>query len=360
MYLDYAASTPVLPQVKSKAIELLECYGNPSSIHDEGINAHNVIENTKDIISDKLNCMASEIYFTSGATMSNNIAIQGYLRKHPDSIFITSTIEHNDIMLISEWLKDVVYISVDSNGYLNKSELEMVLEKNKDKNVLCSFQMANSETGVIQDIKEISKIVHCYNGILHTDATQYIPYYEVNVAALGIDMLSMSGQKIGCIKGTGILYVKESIELSPIIFGEQGLIGGTENVIGIGCLGEAFKYIDYDISNTICRRDEFINQLNGELIGSHFNRLPNNIYMMFKGVSSEQLQYVLNESGIYVSGGSACSSYSEKPSHVVLAMGYTEDEAASCIRLTIPKNISSIEVSQISNIINNNYRLLKG
>lgn len=360
MYLDYAASTPVLPQVKSKAIELLECYGNPSSIHDEGLNAKNVVEEARNIIAEKLNCTTDELYFTSGATMSNNVAIQGYLRNNPDAVFITSSVEHNDIIIMTTWIKNYEIISVDSNGYVNLSELEMILNKYKNNNIICSFQMANSETGVIQDIKSISKLVHQYKGVLHTDATQYIPYFGIDVDDLGIDMLSMSGQKIGCIKGIGLLYVNKDIELMPLIFGEQGLIGGTENVIGIGCLGEAFKNIDYDNTNMICRRDELIKLLDGELIGSHFKRLPNNVYMLFKGISSETLQYILNENNIYVSGGSACSSLSGEPSHVVMAMGYSEEDASSCIRFTIPKNISSVEIQQISNIVNINYKMLKG
>ena len=170
----------------------------------------------------------------------------------------------------------------------------------------------------------------------------------------------MSGQKIGCIKGIGLLYVNNNVELSPIIFGEQGLIGGTENTIGIGALGEAVKNINYDYSTTICRRDELINLLNGELVGSHFNRLPNNVNVMFSNVSSEQLIYQLNECDIYVSGGSACSSNSEKPSHVIMAMGYSEEEAKCCLRITLPRDISSDEIKNVAEIINKNYELLKG
>ena len=360
MYLDNAASTPIIQPVKDKAIELLEFFGNPSSLHNEGQKAKNVINITNDIIANSINCNTDELHYTSGATMSNNLAIQGYLWMHLGALFITSTIEHNDIILLGKSYFNTVFIDVNKDGFINLKQLENILKINEGQNIICSIQMANSETGVVQDIESISRLVHDYGGVFHTDATQYIPYYPIDVNKLGIDMMSMSGQKIGCIKGTGLLYVKRNISLQSVIYGEQGLIGGTENTLGIGCLGEAFKHLDYNYANTICRRDELINLLDGELIGSHFNRLPNNAYILFKGVNSDSLQNILNANEIYVSGGSACSSLTDEPSHVVKAMGYTEEEANSCVRFTLPKDITTTEIEYVAKVTNINYKLLKG
>ena len=360
MYLDNAASTPIIQPVKDKAIELLEFFGNPSSLHNEGQKAKNVINITNDIIANSINCNTDELHYTSGATMSNNLAIQGYLWMHLGTLFITSTIEHNDIILLGKSYFNTVFIDVNKDGFINLKQLENVLKINEGQNIICSIQMANSETGVIQDIESISRLVHDYGGVFHTDATQYIPYYPIDVNKLGIDMMSMSGQKIGCIKGTGLLYVKRNISLQSVIYGEQGLIGGTENTLGIGCLGEAFKHLDYNYANTICRRDELINLLDGDLIGSHFNRLPNNAYILFKGVNSDSLQNILNANEIYVSGGSACSSLTDEPSHVVQAMGYSKDDSGSCIRFTLPRDITTTEIQYVAKVTNINYKLLKG
>lgn len=360
MYLDYAASTPIIQPVKDKAIELMEYFGNPSSAHTEGLKAKNIIALTNDIIANSINCNMDELHYTSGATMSNNLAIQGYLWMHSGALFITSTIEHNDIILLGKSYFNTVFVDVNKDGFIDIKQLENILKINEGQNIICSIQMANSETGVVQDIENISRLVHEYGGVFHTDATQYIPYYPVDVNKLGIDMMSMSGQKIGCIKGTGLLYVKRNINLQSVIYGEQGLIGGTENTLGIGCLGEAFKHIDYDYTNAICRRDELINSLDGELIGSRFKRLPNNAYILFSGVKSERLQDILNANEIYVSGGSACSSLTDEPSHVVQAMGYSPDEAGSCIRFTLPRDITTTEIEYVAKVTNINYKLLKG
>ena len=360
MYLDYAASTPIIQPVKDKAAELLEYFGNPSSTHTEGQKAKNVITLTNDIIANAINCNTDELHYTSGATMSNNVAIQGYLLAHSGAVFITSLVEHNDIIMFGKSYYNTHFVSIDNNGFIDLKELKDLLQLNEGKEILCSIQMANSETGVLQDIETIAKLVHDYKGVLHTDATQFIPYYPVDVNKLGIDMMSMSGQKIGCIKGTGLLYVKRNINLTPLIWGEQGLIGGTENTLGIGCLGEAFKYLDYDYTNTICRRDELINALDGELIGSRFKRLPNNVYMLFDGVKSERLQEILNANEIYVSGGPACSSLTDEPSHVVRSMGYSADQAGSCVRFTLPRDITTTEVEYVAKVANINYKLLKG
>lgn len=357
IYLDNAASTPVLPQVREKLNSVLDIYGNPSSIHALGTEAKKIIFNTKDIISNKLGCKSDELYFTNGATMSNNLVLQGF----NGNIYV-SAIEHEDIQLMADnfsWKK----ISVDKDGFINKNELQKYVSENTDTSKLFSIQAANGEIGTIQNIKEISTIIHSYpNSFLHMDMTQYIPYYEINVESLGVDSLSMSGQKIGCIKGIGLLYVSENLieYISPIIYGNQGLIGGTENVPGIACLGEAFNCLSYDNKETTRLRNMLINGLNGDLVGTNTNRLPNNVNIYFKDVESSSIVMLLSEYGICVSAGSACSSELEEPSSTLLAIGLDSKMAKSCVRFTLSQNTTEKEIEETIAMTNSVVELLRG
>lgn len=361
MYLDNAASTEVSKNVKEKLIEVLSIYGNPSSQHNEGFKAKQIITDATDIISDKLNCCFDNIYYTSGATMSNNLAIQGFIRKNPNCKVLYSAIEHNDIILMANYFKDnFIKIPVNEEGYIDLCKLSLMLLQYYNIPVLVVIQIANGEIGTIQKIETISKIIHSYKDTyLYCDATQYIPYYKCNIKELDIDMLGMSGQKINCIKGIGLLYVKDQNIIDPIIFGEQGLIGGTENIIGIACLGEAFKNINYDIKELINKRDYFIEQLNKPLIGDKYNRLPNNICVLFKNTNSENFVELLNEYNIYSSAGSACSSGNPDPSHVLKAIGLNDVDAKSCMRFTINNNITYKEIDKTINMINKLYLMIK-
>ena len=344
IYMDNAASTPTKPNVLAKFNEIAETYyANPSSIHFPGLDAMDIISCTQDIIASKLSCKQDEIFFTSGATMSNNIFIQGVMRKRPETMFITSCIEHNDIMELYDWLPySKCMLDVYEDGIINTDSLyeALALCEAKTKPFLVSIQMANSESGVIQPIKYIAKLVHKFGGYLHVDATQYIPYYPISIEDMEIDALSMSGQKIGGLKGTGLLVVRQTLQdkITPIIFGEQGLVGGTYPTPLIASLGEAFELLDYDNFELQHKRDillEHLEDLGGILVGSKENRLPNNIYIRFPGVPGMSLQNLLNEYGIYIGTGSACSSDSDKPSHVALAYGLTNEEALECVRFTL-------------------------
>ena len=365
MYLDNAASTKISKNVEKKIHEVLSIYGNPSSQHEEGFKAKKIIEEATTIISNKLNCGFDNIYYTSGATMSNNLAIQGFIRKNPNCTILYSAIEHNDIIVMAEYMnkrytKMFIEIPVDSCGFVNTYALSVELSKCKNRPVLTVIQYANGEIGTVQNMKTISDIVHTYDSsFLYVDATQYIPYYPCDITKLNIDMLGMSGQKINCIKGTGLLYVKNESLISPIIFGEQGLIGGTENVLGIACLGEAFNSLNYDISELTYKRDYFIEKLNKKLVGSKLNRLPNNISVLFDGVYSDDFIELLNMYNIYASAGSACSSGNPNPSHVLKAIGLSDEEANSCIRFTINNEIKYKQIDKTVDIINKLYDMQK-
>lgn len=349
IYLDNAASTRVKPGVLDKFIEVAkDRYGNPSSEHSEGYAAERIINSAKANISEKISCDSEDIFFTSGATMSNNLLIQGMLRKHPETMFITSTVEHNDIMMLYDWLPYTKrLVDVDKNGIINLNQLAQYVTDCVHKGIPClvSIQMANSETGIIQPIDLIAEIIHVYkNGYLHVDATQYIPYYSIDMKQMGIDALSMSGQKIGGIKGSGLLVVNQKLRenITPIIFGEQGFIGGTPSTPLIASLSEAFNEIDYNVSSLYDKRDLLLSRLEdmgGILVGTVSNRLPNNIYMRFPGVNGLSLLHLLSDKNIYIGTGSACSTDSDKPSHVAMAYGLTENEAFECVRFTLDNNI---------------------
>lgn len=361
IYFDNAASTKPSEKVINEVKDVISCYGNPSSLHNLGVSARRKINNAKQIISKKLNCNIDEVFFTSGATMSNNLFIQGFLSANPNGRLIISTIEHNDIILLANYLDELhgnnwVYrVGVDKDGLLDIDDLLDGLSTFIGYPTLCCIQWANGECGVIQNMEEISDIIHSFdNAYLYTDATQYIPHFKISLDNINVDGLGMSGQKINCIKGTGLLYVKQGTPINSILFGEQGLIGGTENVIGISALGVAFEELDYENAELYKKRNILMDELKpyGEIIGTIDKRLPNNVYIHFNSIYDGDYWIAsLNEFGICASSGSACSSNSDAPSHVVLAMGYSEELANSCIRFTLSKDNTIEEIHEVVNIV---------
>lgn len=357
IYMDNAASTKIKDNVLAKFNLIAESlYGNPSSKHEEGFLANNYIEIVKKSISDKLSCDVDDVFFTSGATMSNNVLIQGILRKRPETMFITSAVEHNDIMMLYDWLPYTKrLVDVDENGIIDTVQLAQYVVDCMHKGIPClvSIQLANSETGIIQPIRLISEIVHTYtDAYLHTDATQYIPYYPIDMVDMGIDALSMSGQKIGGIKGSGLLVARQVVRdnISPIIFGEQGLIGGTPSTPLIASLGEAFETIDYSMSSLQHKKDvllSYLQDIGGILVGDNDNRLPNNIYIRFPGINGLTLMNLLSDRHIYIGTGSACSTDSDKASHVALAYGLSEQEALECVRFTLSNDNTFEEIEYV-------------
>lgn len=363
IYLDNAASTKPTREVINKINEVIEVYGNPSSIHDIGQQAKNVILDAKTIISSKFKCNPSELNFTSGATMSNNLFIQGFLRQHQNARLIITTIEHDDIRELTNHIdkekgvKWVYRIPVDKNGFVNTEALDNLLNEIADGEtpILFVCQWANGECGVIQDMNTISHIVHSYtNCYLYVDATQYIPYFPINLSDTEIDGLGMSGQKIGCIKGVGVLYVRDGVAIAPIIYGEQGLVGGTENVLGIAAIGVAINNLSYDNEELYDKRDYLFDGLKecGQIIGSTTVRLPNNVYICFDGYDSESMVVLMNEFGVCASSGSACGSLTRNGSHVVRALGYTPKESQSCVRFTLSSDTTYQELDEVIRIVN--------
>lgn len=362
IYLDNAASTKVKSSVLAKFNEVAETlYGNPSSEHTEGYLADNCIEMVKGNISAKLHCDNDDVFFTTGATMSNQLLIQGFVAKNPHAMIITTNVEHNDIMMLVKNI--LVYrhiLEVDKNGLVKLNELKEILRYSAEvmnAPILVSIQMANSEAGIIQPIHEIANICKQYsNTYLHMDATQYIPYYPINMECWGIDAISMSGQKIGGIKGSGLLVVRQALRenIKPIIYGEQGLIGGTPSTPLIASLGEAFNEIDYDTASLKDKRNilwSFLKDMGAIMVGGLDNRLPNNIYCRFPGINGLSLLHLLDEYDIYIGTGSACSTDSDKPSHVAKAYGLKDAEAMECVRFTLSNETTYEDIEYVVKVL---------
>lgn len=358
VYLDNAASTKVKNSVLNEFIYTAKnIYGNPSSEHSEGYAAEECIEYHKDNIAEQLHCDSEDIFFTTGATMSNQLLIQGFYAYHPYGMVVTTNVEHNDIMMLMDdipWYKHI--LEVDKNGLIQIDKLTAILDYITYKMsvpTLVSIQMANSETGIIQPIQKIAGIIKKYDNVfLHMDATQFIPYYPINMECWGIDAISMSGQKIGGIKGSGLLVVRKELRenIKPILYGEQGLIGGTPATPLIASLGRAFDSINYNISSIQDKRDKLFSSLQdmgAVLIGGIENRLPNNIYCRFPNINGLTLLHLLDERQVYIGTGSACSTDSDKPSHVAKAYGLTDKEAFECIRLTLSNETTDEEIKYV-------------
>ena len=360
IYLDQAATTKPLDSILETIKPYIEeNYHNPSSIYNAGVKVKKDIETVRQNVANLIGANSNEIYFTSGSCESNNWIVRGFddANFQDEPVIITTPIEHKSIInaIYNPVLRsDIHFCKVDSQGFVDMDSLEDLLRLCTEHPILVSVIMVNNEIGTIQNIKKISELVHSYGGILHTDATQALKYIPINVKEMGIDMLSASAQKLGGLKGTGFLYKRNNIKLSPLIYGEQEnqYRGGTENVIGIIALGEAIKYIDYNRqSEIIYLRNYFIDELKKlgcTVNGSMDFRLPNNINVTFlQDISAESLIYLLDMCGIMVSSGSACNSHSIEPSYVLKAIGLTDEEANKSIRITIPDNITMEVIDKV-------------
>ena len=356
IYLDNASTTKPLSSITEAIMPYIEKYWhNPSSLYSKSKIVRDDIERVRTQVAELISAKPEEIYFTSGAAEANNWVIRGFddACGSNDGKIFTTTIEHSSIIKATKnpnLRSSVHYISVNKLGmaYFPHIDLPEV-----DKNSLVSIIAANNEIGTIQDLKFISDVVHHYGGIFHTDATQMIPYMKINVQEMGIDMLSASAQKLGGLKGTGFLYIKDNVKdkIAPFIYGEQerGYRGGTENVIGIIAMGEAIKHIDYkNASSMVLKRECLVNELESigcKIIGNRHDRLPNNINVMLPdGCGGEEVLYMLDMSGICVSTGSACNSSLKEPSHVLKSIGLTDEEANRVIRITFSNDLTLADI----------------
>lgn len=365
IYLDHAATTPVLNKVREAVYQSMgDDWCNPSSSYYDAVKVKNKIEDVRKTIANYINCDPDEIIFTSSGSESNNLAIKGFLEANRKHILIIDPTSHSSIINIR---KKRVLLDINRNGLLLHSFLADKLERIQKiyhTQALVSINGGNNEIGTIQNINKISKIVHSFGGILHVDAVQLFPVQRMDVKALGIDMMSVSGHKFGCPKGIGFLYKRKGIQLNALISGEQEktLRGGTENVPYIIGLGEAILQLSKtDLSQKVKllteKRNYFIKHLeslgDAYLVGSKAHRLPNNINMCFKGIEASTLLTYLDTYNVSASAGSACNSQSIQPSHVISALSLSKEDEYCCIRFTINNQTTKEEIDRTVKIIKN-------
>ena len=355
IYLDNGATTKVKTEVLNEMMPYLTTeYGNPSSLYSIGRKAKKAIEKSRRQVAELINCNPHEIYFTGSGSESDNTALKGfaYANRERGNHIITSKIEHHAILETCETLEkqgfEVSYINVDKDGVLKIEELRNAI---KPSTILISVMTANNEIGTTQPIEEIAKIAHERNIVFHTDAVQAISNMHIDVKKMDIDMLSLSGHKINAPKGIGALYIKDGIKIEKYINGghqERNLRAGTENVAGIVGIGKACELakrnMDTHIKNLSKLRNYYIMRLQKEMPdkirinGTMENRLPGNANVSFEGSNASELIFKLDEKGICVSSGSACSSGNTKPSHVLTAIDLPEKYLNSAIRTTFGDN----------------------
>lgn len=363
-YLDNAATTKVYDQVKDIMVKTLcEDYGNPSSLHIKGFEAEMYIRKAKEIIGETLKVKENEIIFTSGGTESNNLALIGtaLANKRRGNHIIASNIEHPSVYNSLRFLEDqgfrISFAPVDSTGRIIIDELEKELCKDT---ILVSTLYVNNEIGAVQDIELISKTIKKINPkiLFHVDGIQAFGKYKVYPKKEGIDLFSISGHKIHGPKGIGALYVRSGVKISPLFFGgdqEGGMRSGTENVPGIAGLGQAVKesYTNHEekLETLYSRKEEFIKGLgkiedlviNGDS-NDIKNTAPHIVSVSFKGIRSEVLLHALEEKGVYVSSGSACSSNHPSISGTLKAIGLRKDLLESTLRFSFSPNTRAEEI----------------
>lgn len=346
MYLDNAATTPLKSEVKDYIISLLDTYQNPSSMYQSGVNAKQIITTARNNVAKFINADPENIIFTSGGSASNNLVIRGYFSGVINYFMMYSPIAHKSMIKCIEGCihpHQCQPIPVNKQGFFNLKDFELWLKNHCNTyKLLVALDCANSEIGTIQDVKKIIEITHKYNGVVYLDCTGSIGQIPLDVKALDVDMVGFSAHKLGALKGTGILYKKTNIRLKPLIYGsqEQGLFGGTENVIGIAALGKAVENYDYS-SITSNNRDYIYNYIENNIADSYLvgadleRRLPHNLYICFKGIQGESLMTLLDMNGYQVSTGSACTSGDLTPSSTLLAIKMNKEDINSCIRITL-------------------------
>jgi cysteine desulfurase len=351
VYLDYSATTPVKEEVLKEMIPYFtEKFGNPSSLYDAGLESKEAVNHAREQVAALINAKPSEVYFTAGGTEADNWALFGVCDKLKDkgNHIITSKIEHHAILHSCAFLEkqgyDVTYIDIDKDGRVDLKQLEDAIT---DKTILISIMMVNNEIGTVQPIKQISEIAKKHKVLFHTDAVQALGNVPIDVRDMGIDLMSMSSHKIYGPKGEGALFMRKGLKISNFIHGgaqESNRRAGTENLTGIVGFGKAAelakKNFDEHVKHCSELRNHLVDrilaeipdtQLNGTMDGRH----PGNANITFKFIEGESILLLLNQMGISVSTGSACSSASLEPSHVLVALGVPVEMIHGTVRFTV-------------------------
>ena len=375
IYMDYAATTPTRQEVVNTMLPYMTTnFGNPSSIYTLAQDARNAVDSARKTISQILGSRSSEIVFTSGGTESENTAIKGvsFAMKHLGNHIITSMVEHHAVLHTCQQMEqfgfDVTYLPVDHNGQVRIEDLENSITENT---ILVSIMYANNEIGTIQPIKDMVRTVKNKANelsktiVFHTDAVQAVGHVDIDVTELGVDMLSMSAHKFYGPRGVGALYVKRGTPFESLLAGggqERRRRSGTENVPGIVGMAHALQLTHTDRKHESLRiskmRDRVVTELSNSVEnlvfnGHPINRLDYNVSVSFKGVEGEPVLMGLDFAGICASSGSACSSASVEPSHVLLAIGRSAEEAQGTLRITLGRDNSEEDIDYLLDVLPN-------
>ncbi|MDU8921202.1 cysteine desulfurase family protein [Wolbachia endosymbiont of Scaptomyza pallida] len=362
VYADYNATAPISENVKKSIFEvLLKQTLNPSSLHKRGQEARKILQDARDNVRGAIGVSSDkEIVFTSGATEANNLVMRGIA----GYLHIISAIEHPSILNSA---CNPYIIPVNQEGIVDFLELEKILSELKGNKAIVSVMMANNETGVIQPIEEIAEIAHKFGAICHTDTAQSVGKIKVNMEDLGVDLLTLSAHKFGGVAGSGVLIFNKELAIEPIIIGggqEKGFRGGMENIVAIAGLSAALQNIP-DLLSKMDEVKELRDQLECELLnlasdirifGKNSKRLPNTSFIYMPGVKSDVQLMHFDLNHIAVSNGSACSSGKVEPSHVLLAMGATKEQAECSIRISIGPETKPQDIKKIVDCWYNIYK----
>ena len=359
-YMDNAATTQVYPEVfDAMKPYFTEFYGNPSSIYSFAGNSKKAVEDARKTIADFLGARTEEIYFTGGGSESDNWALKATADAYANKgkHIITSKIEHHAILHTCEYLEkkgfEVTYLDVDENGFVNPADVEKAI---RPDTILVSIMTANNEIGTIEPIAEIGKIAKDHGVLFHTDAVQAFGHIPMNVDEMNIDMLSASGHKINGPKGIGIMYIRKGVKIGSFVHGgaqERQRRAGTHNVPGIVGIGKAVELARDNMKERMeyetKLRDHLISRVMEEipyakLNGDKVKRLPNNVNVCFRFIEGESMLILLDQNGVCGSSGSACTSGSLDPSHVLLAIGLPHEIAHGSLRLTLSEKNTMEEV----------------
>jgi cysteine desulfurase len=363
IYLDYAATTPTSPEVVEAMMPYFKNkFGNPSSVHSMGEETRDAVGAARAQIAAMINCQTEEVIFTGGGTESNNFTIKGvaFANQSKGNHIITTAIEHHAVLEPCKFLRgmgfDITVLPVGSSGLVDPADIKKAITK---KTILVSVMHANNEVGTIQSIKEIGNIT-CESGVyFHVDAVQTFGHLLVDVANLGVDFLSASAHKLYGPKGVGMLYIKSGTSIVPLLHGgeqEEGRRAGTENVAGIVGFGKAAEIarqeMDKEAKTLTFLRDKLINGILDKVGDTYLNghglqRLPNNINFSFDFIEGESILMYLDAEGICASTGSACSSASSEPSHVLTAMGIPIERSRGSIRFTLGKYTTEADIEKV-------------
>lgn len=363
IYLDNAATTAVAPEVLEAMLPYFtEVYGNPSSIHATGRTAHKAVDQARRQVAAAIGAQPQEIYFTAGGSESDNWAIKGtaLAQQRKGNHIITSAIEHHAVLHTCAWLEkhgfEVTYLPVDEFGRVNPEDVEKAIT---DKTILISIMTANNEIGTIQPIREIGAIARAHKILFHTDAVQAVGAIPVNVDEMNVDMLSMSGHKFHGPKGIGALYIRKGVRIDTLIHGgaqERGLRAGTENLPGIVGIGRAIELatanLDENARRITALRDKLMDGIleripDARINGHRTQRLPNNCNVSIRYIEGEAMLLRLDLAGIAASSGSACTSGSLDPSHVLLAIGLPHEIAHGSLRLTLGADTTEKDIDAV-------------